>query len=153
METFASLLAGAKSPLLMLGGPGWNAQAIDDARSFAQNFELPVCTSFRAKDRFDNTHKNYCGDVGIGADPKLVKRLKESDLLIVVGARLGEMTTDGYKRIPTNQTLIHVHPGADELNRVYQADLAILSGVAPFLREAASLNTPRGIAWRDTTQP
>ncbi|HVP85151.1 MAG TPA: thiamine pyrophosphate-binding protein [Rhizomicrobium sp.] len=155
MEKFASLLARAKSPLLMLGGPGWNKQAIEDARIFAENFDLPVCTSFRAKDRFDNTHKNYCGDMGIGADPKLVKRLKESDLLIVVGARLGEMTTDGYTRLKApnpDQTLIHIHPGADELNRVYQADLAILSGVAPFLREAASLNAPRNIAWRETTE-
>lgn len=152
---FASLLARAKSPLLMLGGPGWNRQAVEDARTFAENFDLPVCTSFRAKDRFDNTHKNYCGDMGIGADPKLVKRLKESDLLIVVGARLGEMTTDGYTRLRVpnaDGTLIHVHPGADELNRVYQADLAILSGVAPFLREAASLNAPRSIAWREATE-
>ena len=152
MEKFAGLLARAKSPLLMLGGPGWNAQAIEDARTFAQNFDLPVCTSFRAKDRFDNTHKNYCGDMGIGADPKLVKRLKESDLLIVVGARLGEMTTDGYTRIEAGRTLVHVHPGADELNRVYQADLPILSGVAPFLREAAGLNAPRNIAWRESTE-
>ncbi len=152
---FASLLARAKSPLLMLGGAGWNRQAVEDARTFAENFDLPVCTSFRAKDRFDNTHKNYCGDMGIGADPKLVKRLKESDLLIVVGARLGEMTTDGYTRLRVpnaDGTLIHVHPGADELNRVYQADLAILSGVAPFLREAASLNAPRSIAWREATE-
>ena len=152
MEKFAGLLARAKSPLLMLGGPGWNAQAIEDARTFAQNFDLPVCTSFRAKDRLDNTHKNYCGDMGIGADPKLVKRLKESDLLIVVGARLGEMTTDGYTRIEAGRTLVHVHPGADELNRVYQADLPILSGVAPFLREAAGLNAPRNIAWRESTE-
>jgi len=155
MEKFAGLLARAKSPLLMLGGPGWDNRAIEDARTFAENFDLPVCTSFRAKDRFDNTHKNYCGDMGIGADPKLIKRLKESDLLIVVGARLGEMTTDGYTRLKApnpNQTLIHIHPGADELNRVYQADLAILSGVAPFLREAASLNAPRNIEWRETTE-
>ena len=152
LENFARLLAHAKSPLLMLGGPGWNAQAIEDAKIFAQNFDLPVCTSFRAKDRFDNTHRNYCGDVGIGADPKLIRRLKESDLLIVVGARLGEMTTDGYTRIPANQTLIHVHPGADELNRVYQADLPVLSGVAPFLREAAALSAPRDIAWREATE-
>ena len=152
MEKFSSLLASAKSPLLMLGGPGWNAQAIEDAKAFAQNFDLPVCTSFRTKDRFDNTHRNYCGDVGIGADPKLIRRLKESDLLIVIGARLGEMTTDGYTRIPANQTLIHVHPGADELNRVYQADLPVLSGVAPFLREAAALSAPRDIAWREATE-
>jgi acetolactate synthase-1/2/3 large subunit len=152
IEKFAGLLVRAKSPLLMLGGPGWNTQAIEDAKTFAENFDLPVCTSFRAKDRFDNTHKNYCGDAGIGADPKLVKRLKESDLLIVIGARLGEMTTDGYTRVSAEQPLVHIHPGADELNRVYQADLAILSGVGPFLREAAALNAPRNIAWHEETE-
>jgi acetolactate synthase-1/2/3 large subunit len=155
IEKFAGLLARATSPLLMLGGPGWEARAIADARSFAEDFDLPVCTSFRAKDRFDNTHSNYCGDVGIGADPKLVKRLEDSDLLIVVGARLGEMTTDGYKRVKApvpDQTLVHVHPGADELGKVYQADLPILSGVGPFLREAAALNAPREIAWRDAAK-
>ena len=88
---------------------------------------------------------NYCGDLGIGADPSLVKRIKESDLLLVIGARLGEMTTDGYTRIEApnpKQKLIHVHPSADELNRVYQADLAIVSNVAPFLRAAAELSPP-----------
>jgi acetolactate synthase-1/2/3 large subunit len=149
---FASLLARAKAPLLMLGGPGWTKQAVEDARTFAEHFDLPVCTSFRAKDRFDNTHRNYCGDMGIGADPKLIQRMAECDLVIAVGARLGEITTGGYTRLRPNQTLTHIHPGADELNRVYQADLAILSGVAPFLREAAMLNAPRNIAWRDTTE-
>jgi acetolactate synthase-1/2/3 large subunit len=154
IKSFADMLARAKQPFVILGGPGWDAQAIADARKFAEAFDLPVCTSFRAKDRFDNTHKNYCGDLGIGADPKLVKRIEQSDLLIVVGARLGEMTTNGYTRLKApspDQKLVHVHPGADELNRVYQADLAILSGVGPFLREAAALN-PHDIAWREWRQ-
>ncbi|HSZ73835.1 MAG TPA: thiamine pyrophosphate-binding protein, partial [Rhizomicrobium sp.] len=152
IEKFAAMLSRAERPFVILGGPGWDARAIADARAFAEKFDLPVCTSFRAKDRFDNTHKNYCGDLGIGADPKLVKRIEQSDLFIVVGARLGEMTTNGYTRVSAPspaQKLVHVHPGADELNRVYQADLAILSGVAPFLREAAALNAPRNIAWRE----
>ncbi|HEY5238655.1 MAG TPA: thiamine pyrophosphate-binding protein [Rhizomicrobium sp.] len=154
MQSFAGMFARAERPFVILGGPGWNAQAIDDARTFAESFDLPVCTSFRAKDRFDNTHKNYCGDLGIGADPKLVKRIEQSDLLIVIGARLGEMTTNGYTRLKApmpDQSLVHVHPGADELNRVYQADLAILSGVGPFLGEAAALN-PHDIAWREWRQ-
>ncbi|HTO41222.1 MAG TPA: thiamine pyrophosphate-binding protein [Rhizomicrobium sp.] len=155
MHRLAQLLTTAKAPLLLLGGPGWTAAAIADAKSFAETFALPVCTSFRAKDRFDNTHKNYCGDLGIAADAKLVARLKESDCVIAVGARLGEMTTAGYTRLNVPvpaQTLVHVHPSADELNRVYQAELPILSGVAPFLRAAATLTPPPMLHWRSETK-
>ncbi len=151
VERMQAMLLEASGPVLILGGPGWNAHAIEDAHRFAENFDLPVVTAFRAKDRFDNTRPHYCGDLGIGADPSLVARIRDSDLLIAVGARLGEMTTDGYARIAApnpKQKLIHVHPGADELNRVYQADLAIVSGVAPFLHMAAQLRAPADIAWR-----
>jgi len=146
-----AMLMSAANPFVILGGPGWTPAAIADARRFAESFDLPVCTSFRAKDRFDNTYAHYCGDLGIGADPALVKRIKESDLLLVIGARLGEMTTDGYTRVvppDAAQKLVHVHPSADELNRVYQADLAILSDVAPFLRLAAELSPPANVHWR-----
>lgn len=146
-----TMLMGAERPFLVLGGPGWTADAITDMRNFAEKFDLPVCTSFRAKDRLDNTHENYCGDLGIGADPKLVKNVQQSDLLIVVGARLGEMTTHGYTRLSVPkpvQPLVHIHPSADELNRVYQADLAIASGVAPFARMVAELSPPASVRWR-----
>jgi acetolactate synthase I/II/III large subunit len=151
VQRMRALLMQSAKPFLILGGPGWNANAIADARRFAEIFDLPVATSFRAKDRFDNTYGNYCGDLGIGADPALVARIQDSDLLIVVGARLGEMTTDGYTRIAApnpKQKLAHVHPSADELNRVYQANLAIVSDVAPFLRVAAELSAPVNVNWR-----
>jgi acetolactate synthase I/II/III large subunit len=146
-----TMLMHAGRPFLILGGPGWTAQGIADIRKFAEVFDLPVCTSFRAKDRFDNTRPNYCGDLGIGADPKLVKRIADSDLLIAVGARLGEMTTDGYIRIAApvpRQPLVHVHPSADELNRVYQAELSIVSDVAPFAHAASELSPPASVHWR-----
>jgi acetolactate synthase-1/2/3 large subunit len=146
-----SMLMHASRPFLIVGGPGWDTQAIFDIRKFAEIFDLPVCTSFRAKDRFDNTLPNYCGDLGIGAEPSLAKRIKESDLLICIGARLGEMTTDGYTRIqvPTPaQPLIHVHPSPDELNRVYQAELAVCASVASFAHLAAELTPPAKLAWR-----
>jgi acetolactate synthase-1/2/3 large subunit len=146
-----SLLMRAQHPMLILGGPGWDNEAIADIRKFAELLDLPVVTTFRAKDRFDNTHQNYCGDLGIAADPKLVSRIKESDLLLVVGARLGEMTTDGYSRIAVpnpKQKLIHVHPGADELAHVYQPDLAIVSGVAHFAHLAAEVSPPATVHWR-----
>ncbi|HSZ12398.1 MAG TPA: thiamine pyrophosphate-binding protein, partial [Rhizomicrobium sp.] len=81
MKDFAGMLVRSQRPFVILGGPGWDAKATADARAFVEKFDLPICTSFRAKDRFDNTHKNYCGDLGIGADPKLVKRIEQSDLL------------------------------------------------------------------------
>jgi len=146
-----SLLMRAERPLLLLGGPGWTTDAIRDVRKFAENLDLPVITSFRAKDRFDNTHHNYCGDLGIAADPKLVARVNDSDLLLVVGARLGEMTTGGYARIAApvaRQTVIHVHPSPDELGRVYQPNLAIVSGVAHFARLAAEISAPASVHWR-----
>ncbi len=146
-----AMLMRAAHPFLILGGSGWDAQAIADIRKFAEVLDLPVCTTFRAKDRFDNTHANYCGDLGIGADPALVARIANSDLLIVVGARLEETTTDGYTRLTPpviRQALIHVHPDANELNRVYQADLAIASGVASFARAASEISPPVRVTWR-----
>jgi acetolactate synthase I/II/III large subunit len=146
-----AMLMRAADPFMILGGPGWDSGAIADIRKFAEALDLPVVTSFRAKDRFDNTLDHYCGDMGIGADPSLIARLERSDLLLVVGARLGEMTTNGYTRldVPTpKQTLIHVHPGADELNRVYQADLAIPASVASFARLAAEITAPVRVQWR-----
>jgi len=146
-----AMIMRAGEPFLILGGPGWNRDAIADIRKYAETLDLPVVTSFRAKDRFDNNHDNYCGDMGIGADPTLVARLEASDLLVVVGARLGEMTTNGYTRLqaPTpKQALIHVHPDPDELNRVYQADLAICSSVSSFARLAAEATAPVRVPWR-----
>jgi acetolactate synthase I/II/III large subunit len=146
-----AMLMRAEQPFLVLGGSGWNDEAIADIRKYVEALDLPVCTTFRAKDRFDNTHENYCGDLGIGADPALVARIEKSDLLMVVGARLGEMTTNGYTRLTppvARQSLIHVHPSPDELNRVYQADLAIPASVSSFARAAAEITAPVRVSWR-----
>jgi len=126
------LLEAAKRPFVLLGGGGWNAQAVAGMKSFVEANDLPVGCSFRCQDLFDNRHRNYAGDVGIGVNPALAKRIKDSDLLLVIGARLGEMTTSGYTLIDIpvpKQKLIHVHPGAEELGRVYQATLPINSGM------------------------
>jgi acetolactate synthase-1/2/3 large subunit len=150
MARMREMLVRAVRPFAVLGGPGWTRAAVADFRAFAETFDLPICTSFRAKDRFDNTHRNYCGDLGIGAAPSLIARIAASDLLLVVGARLGEMTTDGYTRIAAPvaaQTLVHVHPSADELAHVYQPDLAIVASVESFAHEAAALAPPDLIGW------
>ena len=126
-----AMLAKAERPFVIAGGPSWDNAGRDALTAFAEQNNLPVGCSFRAQDRFDNRHKNYAGDVGIGINPDLQKAVQDSDLLIVFGARLGEMTTGGYSRIQppkSAQKLIHIHPSDLELNSVYQADLAIQSG-------------------------
>ena len=139
-----TLLAGAQRPLVLVGGSRWDARACAELRAFAEANALPVACAFRSQDLFDNRHPNYAGDVGIGINPKLAARVRDADVLLVVGERLGEMTTSGYSllEVPApSQRLIHVHPGADELGRVYQPAVAIAATPGAFLsamnREAA----------------
>ncbi|MBT3905775.1 MAG: thiamine pyrophosphate-binding protein, partial [Rhodospirillaceae bacterium] len=126
MEKFRELLSEAKRPFILLGGPTWNAEAVADMTAFAEANSLTVGVAFRWQDCFDNRHPQYAGDVGIGINPKLAERVKNADLLVVAGPRMGEMTTQGYDllNIPnTQQKLVHIHPGADELGRVYYPTL------------------------------
>ncbi|MEN8198243.1 MAG: thiamine pyrophosphate-dependent enzyme, partial [Pseudomonadota bacterium] len=144
------MMAAAQRPMAILGGGGWDPQAWQDFKEFAENFHLPVGTSFRAQSHFDNTHPNYVGDVGIGLNPKLAERVKTADLLLVVGARLGELTTSGYTLVEPpkpKQTLIHVYPDPEELGRVYQAALPINSGMGAFAAAAKSLEPLDSVAW------
>jgi len=137
MAQLQALLKKSKRPMTIIGGGGWNAAACDDFRSWASANNLPVAVTFRCQDKFDNEHACYAGDLGVGPNPKLVARVKDSDLLLVIGARLGEMTTSGYTLldIPTpKQPLVHVYPGAEELGRVYQPDLAINAGMKIFFK-------------------
>ena len=154
MATLESMLAGAKRPLAIIGGGGWNVQACDHFRAFAGAFELPVAATFRCQDKIDNTHPSYCGDLGVGQNPKLRARIGEADLLLVIGPRMGEMTTGGYTLLDIpkpKQTLIHVHQGAEELGRVYRPALAINAGMKVFTNRLAKL-TPQEITWSDWTK-
>ena len=140
-----ALLANAARPLVIAGGSRWDADACAALRRLAENAELPVGCAFRSQDLFDNRHPNYAGDVGIGINPKLAARVREADVLLVIGERLGEMTTSGYTLldVPTpSQSLIHVHPGADELGRVYQPVLAINATPGAFLAAMAAQSLP-----------
>ena len=155
MHDLRDRLDEAKRPLMILGGGGWSVEAVADIRAFAEAANLPVGCSFRCQDLFDNSHQNYAGDVGIGINPKLAERVKNADLLIVVGARLGEMTTSGYTLldIPVpRQKLVHVHPGAEELGRVYQAVLPINAGMAEFAAMAKALGAVPARAWDNETK-
>jgi acetolactate synthase-1/2/3 large subunit len=153
LDALRALLARAERPFLLLGGAPWDAEAVAAVERFAQANRLPVGTSFRRADRFDNAHECYAGDVGIGPNPKLVERLKQTDLLIVVGARLTEMTTGGYTLfdIPTpRQTLVHIHPDPEELGRVYHPTLAITATPREFAKSLAALEPIAAPAWADT---
>ena len=141
-----SLLANAKRPFVIAGGSGWHTDACADLQHFAETQKIPIGCAFRFQDLFDNAHPNYAGDVGIGINPKLAARIKAADLVIAIGARLGEMTTSGYTLIDpagageSAQSLVHIHAGAEELGRVYQADLMINATMAAMAKAFAALS-------------
>src|SRR5579862_6767571 len=162
------LLADAKSPVLLLGGSRWDEEARAAIIAFAERFHLPVATGFRRLPLFDPLHPNYAGDLGLGANPKLVARVKAADLVIVLGERLSEVTTQGYTLwdIPAPQTkLVHIYPEASEIGRVWQPHLAINAtprSVAPLLangraavssRESVAAAHAEYLAWSETATP
>ncbi|MCT7664486.1 thiamine pyrophosphate-binding protein [Shinella kummerowiae] len=155
LDELIALLAKAARPMVVAGGGGWTKQAVTDLRAFSEAFSLPVAASFRCQDLFDNTHGNYAGDLGLAAGPKLIQHVKNCDVLIAIGARLGEMTTGAYTLIDIpvpKQTFVHVHPGAEELGRVYHAALPINASVAGFLSQAAKLQPATAPAWSEWTK-
>jgi len=142
----------AERPLVIAGGPGWSPEAAQALQRFADNWSLPVANAFRFQDTFDNHHPLYAGDVGIGINPKLAARIKASDLILALGPRLGEMTTGGYTLIEAplpRQKLVHIHASAEELNRVFQAHLAILASPAQTALALADVIAPRAVTWTD----
>ncbi len=147
-------LVAAKKPLVIAGGGGWTPESTAALQRFAESWKLPVGCAFRFQDLFDNVHPNYAGDVGIGINPKLAARVKEADLILAVGPRLGEMTTGGYTLLqaprPT-QGLIHIHAGAEELGRVYTGELLINASMSQAALALAALTPPADVAWQDWT--
>jgi acetolactate synthase-1/2/3 large subunit len=158
MSEMHAMLAQAKQPLVLLGGGAWSRQASEDIAAFAEAFDLPVACAFRRQDLFDNRHPNYIGEAGLGMDPRLAARIKAADLVIAVGPRLGETTTNGYAlfAVPKPvQRLVHVHRDPNELGRVYCADLMINAGMEEFARAAAALKpdtTPAWSAWTESAR-
>ena len=143
----------AKNPLMLIGGPLWSAQAAADVARLAEQTGWPVATTFRCQDYMDNRHPNYIGDLGIGPNPALAERVAAADTLLVLGARLGEMTSGGYSlfQIPKpSQSLIHIHPNADELGRVYHADLAINCHSCDFLTQAVAATRGQSVPTPET---
>ena len=154
LRTLREMLLASQKPMVIAGGGGWTPQAAQALQRFAENWKLPVGNAFRFQDTFDNHHPQYAGDVGIGPSPKLAQHIQDSDLLLVIGPRLGEMTTGGYTLIQAprpKQKLVHIHGGAEELNRVYRADLAILSTMNAAARSLEVLTAPNELPWAQRT--
>ncbi|MDQ2820778.1 MAG: thiamine pyrophosphate-binding protein [Pseudomonadota bacterium] len=151
IATLRTMLAAAKKPMVIVGGGAWNAQACADLATFAEANGLPVGCAFRFQDLMDNAHPHYCGDVGIGINPTLAARVRDADLLIAIGPRLGEMTTSGYALLESpvpRQRLVHIHADAEELGSVYQAELMINSGPVQALAMLAAMAPVDASAWR-----
>ncbi|WP_028998117.1 thiamine pyrophosphate-binding protein [Azohydromonas australica] len=154
LRQLRTLLLQAERPLVIAGGSGWSAESAQALQRFAENWNLPVGCGFRFQDTFDNRHPNYAGDVGIGINPRLAQRVRDADLLIAVGVRLGEMTTGGYTLIEPprpKQKLVHLHAGAEELGRVYAADLLLQCSLAAAGKALETLTAPPQLPWAGWT--
>ena len=151
MSRLQKMLWASKRPLAIIGGSRWSETACAALMRFAERFALPVATTFRRGNLFDSLHACYAGDLGIGVNPKLPARIKGADLVLLIGGRLGEIPSQSYTLfdIPEPQvTLVHVHPGAEELGRVYHAALAINASPTAFCSALEGLQPPNEIAWR-----
>lgn len=145
VDGIMALLGKAQRPMIIAGGGGWTGQACRNLVAFARRNGLPVAVSLRCQDYLPNSEPCFIGHFGIGAEPSLVKRLGEADLLLVLGPRLGEMTTAGYSLLapprPAGKTIVHVHPDPNELGRVYQAELPV-NAAAPTVIAALAAREP-----------
>ena len=154
LRALREMLLKAERPFVIAGGGGWTPASAQALQRFAEDWRLPVGNAFRFQDTFDNFHPLYAGDVGIGLNPKLAARIKASDLIIAIGPRLGEMTTGNYTLLEAprpRQKLVHIHASAEELNRVYLADLAIHATMNAAARSLEVLTAPLAVPWQAWT--
>ncbi|MCA3562229.1 MAG: thiamine pyrophosphate-binding protein [Aestuariivirga sp.] len=150
MEALRRRLLAAERPIVLAGGSGWSEQGVKDLVRFAEAFDLPVAVTFRRQMLFPADHPNFAGDLGIGPNPKLLQRVKDADLVLLVGGRLSEMPSQSYTLLDIpgdGLKLVHVHPGAEELNKVYRAGLGILATPHAFTAAAAELPKPNAVNW------
>jgi acetolactate synthase-1/2/3 large subunit len=153
-DALAAELARAKRPLVIVGGANWSEQASADFAQFVESWNLPVACAFRRQDLFDNRRQHYVGHLSLGVNPKLEQRVKQADLIIAVGTRLGDIATNGYTTLVPpriSQRLVHMHADAAELGRVYQPDLAIHTGVNNGAALLRGLQAPPTLPWSEWT--
>ncbi|WOH63957.1 thiamine pyrophosphate-binding protein [Bradyrhizobium sp. BWA-3-5] len=151
LERLAAMIANAKAPIAILGGSGWTAESAAGVARLAERFDLPVATSFRRASLIDADHSHYAGDLGIGPSPNLKARVTGADVILLIGGRLSEMPSASYTLldIPVpSQKLIHVHPGSEEVGRVYQPALAIQAAPAAFAAAVESLKPTTTPTWK-----
>ena len=155
MAELQKMLWAAQRPIVIPGGGGWSARAREALRRFAEQFDLPVATSFRRGTLFDPDHDNYAGEIGIGPNPKLKARIEEADLILLVGGRMSEMASQSYTLlgVPTpRQRLVHVHADALEIGRIYHPTLGIVATPPAFCAALEGLQPPNAIAWGAQTR-
>lgn len=148
-----SILHEAERPLLVVGGPGWTQTARNAIQDFAMDHQVPVVTTFRRRDIIDHTLDCYVGEIGIGANPALLDHIRNADAVLVVNDALNDVNTIGagymegftLLNLPhPRQKTVHVLPYGDDLNRVFQVDLAIVADTEAFARELAQLPATAG---------
>ena len=154
LDALEMLLGTAKRPFVILGGTRWSPDAVAQMKTIAENWALPVGCSFRRQMLFDHLHPNYAGDVGIGINPKLGNAIKEADVVLLIGGRMGEMPSSDYTILKSpypDQALVHVHADANELGRVYRPTLAINASPAAFVEAFAKRRPKAAPAWAAET--
>jgi len=150
MAELQKRLWAAKSPVVIAGGTRWNEAAVRSLVRFSERFDLPVAVSFRRQMLFPADHPNFAGDLGIGPNPDLLKRIQNADLILAIGARLGEMPSQGYTLLDIpgdGSRLVHVHPDSSELGRVYAPAQAIHADAASFCAALEGLQPPNALPW------
>jgi len=155
MNRFGDMLRQAKTPLIILGGSRWSEGAQKSFIDFSERFGIPVATSFRRAHLFPSDHPNYVGDVGTGPNPKLAQRIKDADFLVLINARMSETPSSSYSLIDVpvpRQTLVHIHPGSEELGKVYQPALAIQATPNAFCAALGELAHPNDAPWAGATK-
>jgi acetolactate synthase I/II/III large subunit len=155
VQAVTDALRGAARPLVVVGGPEWSATAAQDLARFATTWDVPVAVSFRRQDRMDNTHPNYAGDLGVGMNPALARRLAEADLVLAIGTRMGDVVTGGYEIMDPARPLprlVHIHADAGELGRVFRPDPGIALPAPAMVAALAGTTPPGPVAWSDWTR-
>ena len=150
MTRLKNKLVAAERPLVLVGGPGWSAEASAHLAQFAETFDIPVAATFRRQDHLDNRHPSYVGHAGIDIEPKLAAAIRGADVLLVIGETPADVTTGGYTllQVPSpQQLLVHAHPSADEIGRLFRTDIGIVAAGEPFAKALARMKPPPRARW------